>query len=328
MSQIKKRNVAIDYARGVGIILVIFDHINVAGGLSDWRMLINSFYMPMFVIISGYCFKDAPLKDTFISRTKRLLLPYVYYQIFAITVGAIKDLLVLKRGLSVFIQDYKTGFVDLLIGRNIWVLYFLLMLYLSTMFFAIIQRAARDNVYIRWGLVLIFTTIGRIIPMYYTWVPWYLDLGFITVFFFAVGYEYKHRETSIDKKTTVVAFLLCLIFWLTAVFKMDIFFVLALRGYDRFPLCFISAVCGSYVVIKLCKLIDYIPVVKSFIKFCGLNTLLFMCINNVIVRFIDWDSICMHIPFFIQAILQIVFISAVTILWNKFKIGVKALKKA
>ena len=63
----KRRDVTIDIAKGIGIILVVFSHLTFNGQMQ--RILVHSFNMPLFFIISGYLFKEKKLKEVFKNNT-------------------------------------------------------------------------------------------------------------------------------------------------------------------------------------------------------------------------------------------------------------------
>lgn len=66
-----KRNDVLDIAKGIGICLVIFGHI--ANGEVPQRVLVFSFHMPLFLIISGYCFKVTSTTGILKKMAKRYL---------------------------------------------------------------------------------------------------------------------------------------------------------------------------------------------------------------------------------------------------------------
>ena len=67
-----KRIIFIDIARGLSILLMILGHIIPHGIL---RNFIFSFHMPLFIIISGYFFKDMSFKKTVKKLTTKFLIP-------------------------------------------------------------------------------------------------------------------------------------------------------------------------------------------------------------------------------------------------------------
>ena len=68
----KNRVEYIDIARGIAIILMIIGHVtqNVI-----FRNIIFSFHMPLFIIVSGYFYKDKPLKYVIKKLMIKLIIP-------------------------------------------------------------------------------------------------------------------------------------------------------------------------------------------------------------------------------------------------------------
>ncbi len=89
----RPRDVSLDVAKGVGIILVVIGHawrgLESAGMIGDPRLfglvdrLIYNFHMPLFFLLSGITFQDwvlrRPLGEAAISRVTRLLWPLVLW---------------------------------------------------------------------------------------------------------------------------------------------------------------------------------------------------------------------------------------------------------
>ena len=59
--EINKRNKALDISKGIGIILVVFSHLTYNDQIQ--RIIVHSFNMPLFFIISGYLFKEREIKE-------------------------------------------------------------------------------------------------------------------------------------------------------------------------------------------------------------------------------------------------------------------------
>ena len=80
----KKRIEAIDIAKGLGIILAVFGHLTNAG---EWkRILVHSFHMPMFMILSGYCVHNYSVIHIVAKAAKRYLM--IAYATLAIDIPA------------------------------------------------------------------------------------------------------------------------------------------------------------------------------------------------------------------------------------------------
>jgi fucose 4-O-acetylase-like acetyltransferase len=68
------RTLWIDFAKVIGIWLVIFGHMKLLVSLIN---IIYSFHMPLFFFISGYLEKNRNIKENFINSVKNLIVPYV-----------------------------------------------------------------------------------------------------------------------------------------------------------------------------------------------------------------------------------------------------------
>lgn len=51
MAEVKTRSVELDILKGIGIFLMVFDHVGWGGAVHTY---IQSFHMPLFFIVSGY----------------------------------------------------------------------------------------------------------------------------------------------------------------------------------------------------------------------------------------------------------------------------------
>ncbi len=84
----------IDISKGIGIILVVLGHTIVPQIRGESRaaeflwIFIYSFHMPLFFFLSGYLFemgieKYTNKKHFFLSKARKLLLPYLFFSVFA-----------------------------------------------------------------------------------------------------------------------------------------------------------------------------------------------------------------------------------------------------
>lgn len=113
----------IDIAKGIGIILVVLGHCVVKTDFT--HKFIFSFHMPLFFILSGYCFhveKYENIKEVFCKRAKALLLPYGRF----ILVGLVVTLLIpqWRTALTVkgLLTDLYLGYPSSVHVTSIWYL--------------------------------------------------------------------------------------------------------------------------------------------------------------------------------------------------------------
>ena len=87
------RDITIDIAKGIAILLVVLGHLQ-----NPINKYIYAFHMPLFFFLSGMFVKEMSLKDTICQNGYRLLLPFIFYYLYSlglISVDTAKSLLLL-----------------------------------------------------------------------------------------------------------------------------------------------------------------------------------------------------------------------------------------
>lgn len=75
----KQRNVTASLLQAALIVMVVDEHCNAVVGLTPKFLPYNAFFMPLFVMISGFFFKKEPL-DIFVKKkVKRVFVPYLVW---------------------------------------------------------------------------------------------------------------------------------------------------------------------------------------------------------------------------------------------------------
>ena len=88
---VNERNIIFNLLYTMAIIMVIDDHMNTRIGLLSSVFPYNSFYMPLFVFISGYFYKNRGIIDNIKHKTKKLLIPYLIWNVVAIIIAFLLD---------------------------------------------------------------------------------------------------------------------------------------------------------------------------------------------------------------------------------------------
>ena len=78
-----------DIAKGIGMLCVILGHLSVSG----INMIVFTFHMPLFFIISGYFLKKHDTKVLIHKKARQLLVPYLLTCMAIMILSALKDLL-------------------------------------------------------------------------------------------------------------------------------------------------------------------------------------------------------------------------------------------
>lgn len=73
----------IDYIRAIGIVLMVLAHIPLSSAFVHY---VHGFHMPLFFIVSGYCYRGRHLKKTI----KKLLVPYFFFLQWHICYGLLR----------------------------------------------------------------------------------------------------------------------------------------------------------------------------------------------------------------------------------------------
>lgn len=111
----KKRDEFWDYARGLGMILVVLGHTNFIG--MKWIYL---FHIPLFFIVSGALFSvSSPVSSKVLGKLKRLYLPNLKYGIMFLLLHNLFVSLHLYAGAEHYsVTDYFRGLIKILCWGN------------------------------------------------------------------------------------------------------------------------------------------------------------------------------------------------------------------
>ncbi len=259
----KERNQTIDIARGLCMLLMIYDHVAQSG------RLITSFHMPLFFLVSGYFFREMRISDLLLRRGKTLLLPYLTYGLLAAVIMA-------------FLGDnFWSRIIGLLTGQDCWLLYFLLVMFEATVIYNLLYKISRRNYYLLAILAILLAAIGYGLSLYFgRSFPYYLDVALIAVFFLFMGdLASRVQIANWSMSLQLVVLLVALMLWGLGLHQGML--VLALRIYQPFPLCILAACGGGYVVIQFCRILGLIPGLKKYLAFVGQYSLEFLCLANI-----------------------------------------------
>ena len=252
------RELWIDCARGIAILLVIVGH-TISGVLSG---AIYSFHMPLFFIFSGITSKFSSTNKAFVAKTERSF-KHLMGPFFLIYV--IQTIIYLLRHLSNIFQD-RSFLTDYLYQRilsgifssgvsisvlNATVLYvgviwFFPALFLSKTLFDYLHLKLKTKQLLLYCLLfsILGILIGQIQPL-----PFSFDivLAILPLFYIGSHFDNFRIKKSPSKKFLLYSFLWGLFLIITYVLGKCTL-ELAPRRYPAYPLCFITAVLGTLMV--------------------------------------------------------------------------------
>ena len=190
----KTRNNEINILRGIAFCLVLLGHSfpdSAYGYINMYtkfgREYIYSFHMPLFFIISGFCMtplllqKEVNIKSEIVKRSKRLLIPYLFYSYIAIIPKLIFSS-------YMYIKFEPRIIWETLLGNSTsGTLWYLWNLFVINIFFLLISRFS-CNRKIWLGISLILYGLHLLFPGFYfnklLEYPIYYVIGiFVSVYF-------------------------------------------------------------------------------------------------------------------------------------------------
>ncbi len=162
MEKTKERNQIFNYLYALAIIMVIDDHAGSPIGILSNIFPYNSFYMPLFVFISGYFYKRRGIKENLEHRIKKLLIPYLVWNFVAIIVSFVLDYIFGIHWLE------KRSIIDV-ITTNIFfgpttpingAAWFIIMLFWVSVIYNLIHHRLKDNKIIDAISTIIYIVLG------------------------------------------------------------------------------------------------------------------------------------------------------------------------
>lgn len=211
----KSKNHEVYILRGIAFFLVLFGHsfpdsaygyINVYTEFG--REYIYSFHMPLFFIISGFCMtpllsqKEVNVKNEIIKRSKRLLIPYLFYSYIAIIPKLIFNS-------YMYIKFEPRIIWETLLGNSAsGTLWYLWNLFVINIFFLLISRfTCNRKIWLLVSLILyimhllfpefcfnklleypVFYVIGIFVSVYFPMIrKWLSDKGILALLFMLIN---------------------------------------------------------------------------------------------------------------------------------------------
>jgi acyltransferase len=253
----EKRDNSIDIAKGLGIFLVIWGHLNTPTPYLN----IYSFHMPLFFLLSGIFHKQQISFSQLIkARSRSLLLPYVFFSLFSYFFYIVYQLIPYKDAICIPLWFFVSLF-------EVIIIYYLL----------------KKNVKKSWALLLIALSVSIFsycisqlhLPYFYNF--FHIFSSFSMLFFYALGCEvFRDFRIRIVPNTIVFKILVFMGTFILFVF-MDTFS----KGVDvntntfhsSFVVYIFTAVIGIYWLWLVSNMINEFNVVSRFWAFIGKNSM-------------------------------------------------------
>lgn len=277
----KQRNLYLDIAKGIGIILVVLGHMQQFFSY-EGRMtqIIYSVHLPLFLIIGGYLMavKETETASEFVTKKfYRLIQPYFYFCLISIIISWPDSYMTIHRYLSgMFFATGISGHMDF--NLPLW---FMPMFFVANcVFYMILRISGRFQVV--WKkmlaelcLVLLFIGIGYVMLRKIERLPWSVEIAFMTQGLFLLGRWFRWIETKITG--TVLTFLLPAAFVLWGIgVKINGRIDMNAGYFGNLFWFYSTAAAGCFLILMISKGLAHIPVISSLLRVCGRDSMYIM----------------------------------------------------
>lgn len=239
--------------------------------------------MPIFVVLSGYTYKVRMDKSKLVPATikdvKRLLGPVLITFIIEIglrfvmgnvfTLDALKE--ILRVRLTAMFWASGIGVHDSAALGSIW---FLISLFWVRLIVRLITTflSFHKSIFLMFGLSIIGVLLGDI---YY--LPQNFDVVLAMLFFFAIGMLWNKYYVQIQKFE--IPLLLVSLGLLSVCIYKGVYIELASRSYPYGWICFVEALAGSFLCVKVAAFLTKSKRVNTGLQVLGRETLMILCIH-------------------------------------------------
>ena len=285
----------IDVAKGIGMILVIFAHVNYTPEL---LVLIYSFHMPLFFLISGMLYnkdKYPDFKSFLKRRVKTLIIPYVYFAFFSIVYVFISEKM-FPQLFDIPAEKYIQYLIQIVISN--WSgthanepLWFVLCLFLVEILYFFISR---NKVRVIISVCFFLSCCGWVLESGMLnfdnkLLPWSLDSALFALSFYAIGnlssgfVQNTIRRIKENRYGNVICIGLIILFvivWLPPTL-MNGKITMGSKILNNGFLLYLNGVLGSIIVLLISILLEK----SKFLAYCGRNSFVLMASHYMIRRY-------------------------------------------
>ena len=275
----------IDFARGIGILLVLIGHTKIP---YLPRYLAYAFHMPFFFIISGLCFsvkKEENFWAFLLKKTRTLIVPYFFISFLWFIYDCVREHFHSQITLKFIVEDVSVYLVQ----RHFHAIWFLTCLFLCEIFMFFIARISNRKILIT--ITIVFFILSFLYSEYVNLIlPWCIDLVLTALPFMLIGYIWKKAIIGfeITKKNLYLPILLLIICIAANAINVIIFnngnkTNFMDNDFAFYPLYLISSIAGSFSLIFFAKWFKY----NKLINYIGANSILFFTVHQIIFSTAD-----------------------------------------
>lgn len=310
----EQRNHSVTIAKALAIILMVVGH----SGSPDCLSFLSLIRMPVFFVMSGYCFKAKYLTDarTFLKRRiTGIYWPFVKWMLFFTLMHnaffglGLYDDTFSFRGWAPLHQYELAETIErsikIVFGMNGYEClcngyWFLKTLFWGSIIFYILKRT-RINDYVLLALLVAFATVA---PYFGFRIPWFdiMERDFLAAAFILTGNVYRESGLKFEERRWLIAPLLAIVVTTSFFLKTDMQSLWCTRVIPYY----LVALCGTMMVFTIAHWLNSANgKIRDFLVFTGGNTfnvltwhfLSFRLVSLVliVVLGLPWDRLA-HYP--------------------------------
>ncbi|MEY8441564.1 acyltransferase family protein [Lactobacillaceae bacterium 24-114] len=286
----KTRLVWVDVAKAIVIILMVIGHS--VPFKSTLYVLIFSFHMPFFFIISGYTSRKIKNKEELSQYSKKLATRILFPTILVAYLASFELMPNLKWNsikdafLSASKELYWGGTPPSYVHLGVELIWFLIVFFFAKLLFEYLGIYFSDK--------SIFTMLAFCSFIIYSFIsshhylPLAIDLVPIATFYMSIGRVFRKMKTK-ESIVYYFVFSMVFIFWV-AMIQQGLFIDMSNRLFPNWPISILETVAGSFVMICFSWSLGEWEVLQKF-SLIGKHTLMIMLVHQL-----DMYSFW-HLPF-------------------------------
>lgn len=286
-----KRIMWVDIAKGLAILLMVIGH--ELRSQSHLYILIFSFHMPLFFILSGYTARPVT-SWTYLKKIaaklfyKVCLLATVMIACYGIELSIFQHMPVKTMVMGV-VHSIVAG--SNAPGSFAGVMWFLYVYFWARLLFSLLQMIIKPP-YLGW--LLLVAAAGAMWFSHKMWLPQALDIAPVAAFFMWTGSYWRKLETKFNRSVfqSPIVLIVLAVFWLALVF-FGIYIELSVRHYPLNLICVFEAVAGTVIFSLLSHGIELTHAnIIPWLQYLGKQTLVILCIHDLDLYWVIWSSLC------------------------------------
>lgn len=189
-----------------------------------------------------------------------------------------------------FIKESLKIFIDILLQRRIFSIWFITCLFLCDLIFWLLVKVCKNNLFKLFSLSMIISILGVIyLKLKLPILPWNLDLSMVVIIIFYFGYWFKYKGYNFvleSSKKYLIFFIMLIINIVTTIINLRLYGKTLDLYHSELAnsfLSLISAISGIMAVVIVSKYIEKCYILKDILKNIGKDSLIYFSLHQVIV---------------------------------------------